>query len=299
MIKITNNTLNYKSDYKLFFDKYEELIQNKETINQQQINIAKHLYPKYINTHSNSIKLKCKDMYEDILFLEIIIKEYGNVKNFLDKINGIIRITQNFKKFKIVPKDEENILLIMESKNLLQLVNDNKVCLNRIFIVRNLKNLPLVIKNYNDLILKNHDIFIYKRKIKNILNNILTNLYSSQIDLYKFIDSHDYIDINLRDSILKTKQINCKLEQLRKTENALITDKVKIDINKYIDIFKNKIDNHNIKFVLSEKNKYANFFRNIEQKALDNQQIEAILKDEYNNLVIAGAGCGKTITILG
>ena len=55
MIKITNNTLNYKSDYKLFFDKYEELIQNKETINQQQINIAKHLYPKYINTHSNSI----------------------------------------------------------------------------------------------------------------------------------------------------------------------------------------------------------------------------------------------------
>ena len=74
---------------------------------------------------------------------------------------------------------------------------------------------------------------------------------------------------------------------------------MKIDINKYIDIFKNKIDNHNIKFVLSEKNKYANFFRNIEQKALDNQQIEAILKDEYNNLVIAGAGCGKTITILG
>ena len=38
---------------------------------------------------------------------------------------------------------------------------------------------------------------------------------------------------------------------------------------------------------------------NIENKSLDNQQRNAILVDEDNSLVIAGAGSGKTTTIAG
>lgn len=46
-----------------------------------------------------------------------------------------------------------------------------------------------------------------------------------------------------------------------------------------------------------ENKKY--FFENIEGNPLDNQQIAAIIKDEICNLVIAGAGSGKTTTIIG
>lgn len=34
-------------------------------------------------------------------------------------------------------------------------------------------------------------------------------------------------------------------------------------------------------------------------KSLDTQQRNAIVTDEYNNLVIAGAGSGKTLTVVG
>ncbi|HOC07098.1 MAG TPA: UvrD-helicase domain-containing protein [Bacillota bacterium] len=48
-----------------------------------------------------------------------------------------------------------------------------------------------------------------------------------------------------------------------------------------------------------EKKRYDALFANIEGRSLDNQQRECIIKDEINNLVIAGAGSGKTTTIVG
>lgn len=40
-------------------------------------------------------------------------------------------------------------------------------------------------------------------------------------------------------------------------------------------------------------------FDNISGKSLDNQQRDAIVTDEYSNLVVAGAGSGKTLTVVG
>lgn len=52
-------------------------------------------------------------------------------------------------------------------------------------------------------------------------------------------------------------------------------------------------------FKAKEIEKCDAIFKNVEGHALDNQQKDAIVTDEYNNLVIAGAGSGKTLTILG
>lgn len=55
----------------------------------------------------------------------------------------------------------------------------------------------------------------------------------------------------------------------------------------------------NKQFVKNELKKYNRFFDNIEQRKLDTQQRKAIVTDEDNNIIIAGAGSGKTTTIIG
>lgn len=55
----------------------------------------------------------------------------------------------------------------------------------------------------------------------------------------------------------------------------------------------------NEQFIIFEKLRYIKFFDNIEGNSLDEQQRNCIITNEDNNLVIAGAGSGKTTTIVG
>ena len=59
------------------------------------------------------------------------------------------------------------------------------------------------------------------------------------------------------------------------------------------------IKNYNQRYVAAQKQLNREFFRDIEGKSLDDQQQQAIITDEYSSLIIAGAGSGKTLTILG
>lgn len=56
---------------------------------------------------------------------------------------------------------------------------------------------------------------------------------------------------------------------------------------------------YNDEFVRLEQVKYADFFASLEAYPLSPDQTEAIIRDEDNNLVLAGAGTGKTTTISG
>ncbi|RZJ84356.1 MAG: hypothetical protein EOO20_21340, partial [Chryseobacterium sp.] len=56
---------------------------------------------------------------------------------------------------------------------------------------------------------------------------------------------------------------------------------------------------YNQRFIEKELKECDVFFSNIEGQSLDHQQRLAVIKDEDNNLVIAGAGSGKTTTVAG
>jgi DNA helicase-4 len=78
-------------------------------------------------------------------------------------------------------------------------------------------------------------------------------------------------------------------------------DEVK-SIKTFTDYFNNAINlrnDFNKLFVKEELNTYSTFFDSIEGRKLDIQQRTAVVTDEDNNIVIAGAGSGKTTTIVG
>ncbi|EHO19559.1 hypothetical protein HMPREF9466_01490 [Fusobacterium necrophorum subsp. funduliforme 1_1_36S] len=72
-------------------------------------------------------------------------------------------------------------------------------------------------------------------------------------------------------------------------KELFIDDIFEIDVDK-----KEIINNH---FIETELENTNDFFSNIDGKSLDRQQRIAVITDEEANLVVAGAGSGKTLTI--
>jgi DNA helicase-4 len=55
----------------------------------------------------------------------------------------------------------------------------------------------------------------------------------------------------------------------------------------------------NTEFAIKEIKQFRDYFENVESKPLTEEQMKAIVTDEVNNLIVAGAGTGKTSTIIG
>ena len=107
-----------------------------------------------------------------------------------------------------------------------------------------------------------------------------------------FLEFNDYIDYN------KTNEIKEKYKYLYyKYHHKIFKNKIE---RKFIHRYKhlNKfINKHNKKYINTNIN--LEIFNNINGHKLDKNQKTAILTDEINNLIIAGAGSGKTLTIVG
>ena len=77
------------------------------------------------------------------------------------------------------------------------------------------------------------------------------------------------------------------------------TSSLQIDCTKYQEQTLSILDELNNHFIDKEAQENSAFFDNIMGHSLDKQQREAILRDEARHLIVAGAGAGKTLTIVG
>ncbi len=111
------------------------------------------------------------------------------------------------------------------------------------------------------------------------------------LDLYNNI--FDFTEDNYFDILEKNKLID-KLEPLLSCLRE--TGKRYYDFSN-LDKIDYLIDVHNDEYVKKHKN--DSLFNNIRGNSLDDEQREAILREEMANLTIAGAGSGKTLTICG
>lgn len=105
-------------------------------------------------------------------------------------------------------------------------------------------------------------------------NNYIRNSY------LKFLDKN-YYNTNLSLTQINSKYLTEISEQFLKEWKRL-----KIDYKYHNSVYLNK-----------ELTRCDSLFSNIDGKSLDTQQRNAVVMDEDNELVIAGAGAGKTLTI--
>ena len=100
---------------------------------------------------------------------------------------------------------------------------------------------------------------------------------------------------------------------------AKTQDKIKLDqeFNKFIDDYNRldyKVESRNKKYVEEELQLHKDLFDDVEnfnltekelenpdriKKSLDANQRRAVVTNELSNQIVAGAGCGKTLTVLG
>lgn len=144
---------------------------------------------------------------------------------------------------------------------------------------------------------------IQRLKEKNLIENMYPDVFNFNEKFNLFLNyKNGYFNNNKLKSWQKNAQslynnINKKNIESLKLESNILEEinKLKVNFQKG-EILRN---DYNKLFIKHELKECASFFSNIDNASLDKQQRIAIIKDEDNNLVIAGAGSGKTTTVAG
>ena len=115
--------------------------------------------------------------------------------------------------------------------------------------------------------------------------------FINAVNLYK----QSYFTTSMRDNMI------VHYKETYDFFNSPIAKKLNLQIPKeFIQTYSNLsklVITWNFEYVKKELEKYKEFFDNIDGKSLDYQQRTAVVTDDSNNLILAGAGSGKTLTI--
>ena len=146
---------------------------------------------------------------------------------------------------------------------------------------------------------------------------------SKAYEVFEWLQAHWYLEI-FPDVNIVFERISKKLNRsyVRSSEWPELENAAKNTLNRFIEIPKqgliekskrnpfagiyhyatmgrDGLEDYRKKYIQKKKQKFSNYFKNIESNPLTDDQVNACIIDEDNNLVLAGAGTGKTSTMIG
>lgn len=142
---------------------------------------------------------------------------------------------------------------------------------------------------------------IWKKNQRRIIADKLPDIETAISEFEVLLNGADYIN---------RRMLSIWVTNYSKLGEGITSEYRKINLNndnletleKYISYIQNNkkyIDSHNDTFAQKCIKENEQFFDKLENYPLDKQQRLAIVHEEDANLVIAGAGCGKTTTLVG
>ena len=111
-------------------------------------------------------------------------------------------------------------------------------------------------------------------------------------------DSFANEEKELYSAAIETERLNARYELF---QNEIISEfrQSYLSFQNAVNSFESNIDQHNNEYYKQLINEARLLIGNIEGHELDDQQIMCIIRDSHNHNVVAGAGTGKTTTIIG
>ncbi len=139
--------------------------------------------------------------------------------------------------------------------------------------------------------------------IQNQIQEEINKIDEKNIKIDYFINQDKYIYDYELNEFINNNDIN-KFKIMFFTFISLLPTCIKY-IKKYnnykerIRNLNNDIEIHNSEYIKRKIELFKQVCGKVEGRELDNEQIDAIVREDRNQLVIAGAGCGKTTSIVG
>lgn len=145
-----------------------------------------------------------------------------------------------------------------------------------------------------------HSFFLKKEEILEIIRIQIIDIEKATSKIDSFFESYSeqYMDIHALHTFKQPFQDLIK----KNFKSRFYSDSENNYINKFIQNFNSLEDRrvkHNNSFIENEMIRCKSLFDNIEGKSMDDYQRRSVISDEQNMLINAGAGSGKTLTLLG
>ena len=270
-----------------------------------------HIIPWYFFWNKD-LKIKLQENFESIdSFQEKIDKYNANYELLIKKkcVDKEQLIKTNIKKIK------ETINETLKNSNFLEYTNqkqDLNIIKKELHTLRDLKRnyvdiynvslsfIDISIKKYKQEyeIKKNDNLtFLNYKKILNVIQNEINNI---ERDYKKIVRNDKYLIFSEKADIINKINNSIKRISTFLSDDRIYHQEVLDLINEYINQIKpyrQLINRFNPDFVTQKKTEYKDLFKK-GNLTLDEDQQTAIITDDKHNLVVAGAGSGKTEVLI-
>jgi len=243
-------------------------------------------------------------IYKDV-DKQISVNEQKIVASVKEVNEMIIEFLENIQKEKDKLSNLDSYISKSQEEKLLASLNESKIDFDYIgragvFDETKFNALLSEIENFRSFV-TGYNIQVEKKELTQQLIKLKNDIFQSEKEFNSLYDGQFYFSKrDLHYWKMKWSELVKKIERIK--DRAGLEVDFKDSLYRVTGAYREGeswLKFRNADFKAKEIQQFNDYFENVEKKPLTKEQREAIVTDEVNNLIVAGAGTGKTSTIVG